>query len=96
MAVLNSADLHIGYRVHSHLYMLSQRKPTVLIAEDARGESQNSTLGLQNLNRDSSIEDINEYLSLIVDDPESLQPTIRLMRETFDDMQNFLKKLKAL
>jgi polysaccharide pyruvyl transferase WcaK-like protein len=96
MEVLSSADLHIGYRVHSHLFMLSQRKVSVLIAEDARGESQNTTLGLQNLTRDSSIEDINEYVSLIVDDPKSLQPTIKLMQESFEDMKQFLKKLKAL
>ena len=96
MEILSSADLHIGYRVHSHLYMLSQRKASVLIAEDARGESQNTTLGLQNLTRNSSIADINEYLSLIIDDPKSLQPTVQLMRESFEDMQKFLKNLKSL
>ena len=30
-------DLHIGYRVHGHLYFLSKRRPSVLIHEDGRG-----------------------------------------------------------
>jgi hypothetical protein len=96
MSVLVGADLHIGYRVHSHLFMLSQRKLSVLIAEDARGESQNKTLGLRNLRVDSSIEEINEYLSLMADNPEGLNQVFDLMRESFQDMQGFLKSLKTL
>jgi hypothetical protein len=30
-------DLHVGFRVHAHLYFLSGGKPSVLIAEDGRG-----------------------------------------------------------
>lgn len=30
-------DLHVGYRVHAHLFFLSVRKPSVLISEDGRG-----------------------------------------------------------
>jgi hypothetical protein len=30
-------DLHIGYRVHTHIYFLSHRKPSVILAEDSRG-----------------------------------------------------------
>lgn len=40
------ADLHIGFRVHSHIYCLSHRIPSVLIEEDARGFGVNETLGL--------------------------------------------------
>lgn len=32
----NSVDLHIGFRLHGHLYFLRNRKPTLLIAEDGR------------------------------------------------------------
>lgn len=38
------ADLHVGYRVHAHLAMLSFRRPTLLVAEDGRGEGQAVTL----------------------------------------------------
>ena len=39
-------DLHVGYECHSHLAFLSQRIPSVLIAEDARGVGFNYTLGV--------------------------------------------------
>lgn len=41
----NSIDLHIGYRVHAHIYFLSHRKPTFLISEDSRGSGVLETLG---------------------------------------------------
>jgi hypothetical protein len=30
-------DIHIGYRVHAHIYFLSKRLPSILIHEDGRG-----------------------------------------------------------
>jgi Polysaccharide pyruvyl transferase len=39
-------DFHIGYRVHTHLYFCSQRKPSLLIAEDGRGYGMGQTLGI--------------------------------------------------
>ena len=41
----NDADLHVGYRLHSHLYCLSKGIPSLLIEEDARGGGANITLG---------------------------------------------------
>jgi len=35
--IYDECDIHIGYRVHSHIYFLSHRKPSILIAEDSRG-----------------------------------------------------------
>ena len=35
-ALYDSADAHIGYRVHGHVYMTSGGKPSVLLAEDNR------------------------------------------------------------
>ncbi|MFP4027968.1 MAG: polysaccharide pyruvyl transferase family protein [Candidatus Brocadiia bacterium] len=40
-----TCDLHVGYECHAHLYFLSARLPSVLIAEDARGMGFNYTLG---------------------------------------------------
>ena len=42
----DDADLHIGFRVHAHLYNLSKRNISVLISEDGRGLAVNETLGL--------------------------------------------------
>jgi hypothetical protein len=39
MKFYNEMDLHIGYRVHAHIYMSSVNKPSVLIAEDGRGKA---------------------------------------------------------
>lgn len=33
----DKVDLNIGFRVHAHLYMLSVRKPSILLIEDGRG-----------------------------------------------------------
>ena len=40
-------DLHIGYRLHAHIYFLSIRKPTFLIHEDSRGKGFSETLQLK-------------------------------------------------
>lgn len=39
-------DLHIGYRVHAHIFFLSMRKPSFLIHEDGRGAGFSKTLNL--------------------------------------------------
>lgn len=39
-------DLHIGHRVHAHIYNLSERHCSILMEEDARGAGVNETLGL--------------------------------------------------
>lgn len=38
-------DLHVGYRVHGHLYFLAHRIPSILIEEDGRGRGANESLG---------------------------------------------------
>ena len=36
--------LHVGYRVHAHIYFLSKRRPSVLVHEDGRGAGVSATL----------------------------------------------------
>lgn len=43
-SVYASADLHVGYRVHAHIFALSLRRPSLLIAEDTRGLGQLAAL----------------------------------------------------
>jgi len=38
-------DVHVGYRVHAHIYMTSIRKPSLLLAEDGRGMALKDVLG---------------------------------------------------
>jgi hypothetical protein len=42
-------DLHIGYRVHAHLKMLSMRKPSVLLCEDGRARGALESMGLEGI-----------------------------------------------
>ena len=41
----SGCDLHIGYRVHSHIFSSSISKPSVLFAEDSRGRALQRVLG---------------------------------------------------
>lgn len=41
----DSCDVHVGYRVHAHIYCSSTGKPSLLISEDGRGTSINDFLG---------------------------------------------------
>ena len=49
-SLYNDCDLHVGFRVHAHIYNLSIRNLTILFNEDVRGNGVNQTLGLENLN----------------------------------------------
>lgn len=44
--VYDDCDLHVGYRVHAHIYNLSIRNKSILIEEDGRGGGMNQILGL--------------------------------------------------
>ena len=45
----DDCDLHIGYRVHAHIYNLSNRNISILIEEDGRGAGVNQAMGLPNI-----------------------------------------------
>lgn len=48
-AALDETDLHIGFRVHTHLYCTSKKIPSLLIEEDIRGYGMNETLHLPHI-----------------------------------------------
>ncbi|HZO09715.1 MAG TPA: polysaccharide pyruvyl transferase family protein, partial [Myxococcota bacterium] len=43
----DECTLHVGYRVHAHLYFLSKRKPSLLVEEDGRGAGASQALGIR-------------------------------------------------
>ncbi len=45
----DQCDLHVGYRVHGHLYFLSKRKPSVLLHEDGRGRGVSEALNIKGI-----------------------------------------------
>ena len=46
MKIYDETDLHIGYRVHAHIYCISHHKKSILIEEDGRGRGVNEAMGL--------------------------------------------------
>jgi len=46
----NTCFLHIGFRVHAHIYNLSQGNVSILINENARGSGVNHALGIEDIN----------------------------------------------
>lgn len=47
--IYDDCDLHVGFRVHAHIYNLSRRKKTILIEEDGRGAGLSEAIGLPSL-----------------------------------------------
>lgn len=48
-SVYDNCDLHIGFRVHAHIYNLSHRNISILIEEDGRGAGVNQALGFNSI-----------------------------------------------
>lgn len=46
----DDCDLHIGYRVHAHIYFLSKRLPSILLHEDGRGNGVTEALKSPGIN----------------------------------------------
>lgn len=46
---LDGIDLHVGFRVHTHIYCISKMIPSLLIEEDIRGFGMNETLHLPHI-----------------------------------------------
>lgn len=94
-SIYNTADLHIGYRVHSHIYCLSKRIPSILIEEDARGRGVNDALGLVHIqnysvnNADTFAE--NQFLNKELNDYID-----RLSINNFNDMRCVFEKINSV
>jgi hypothetical protein len=102
----DSIDLHVGYRVHSHIYSLSKRIPSILIQEDARGYGVNHALGLSDqLNsldisnkhkqeihpNEYLIPDLKNQISEMIDsDFIKLKNSFRVMKESYSNIIDIL------
>ncbi|MCM1233356.1 MAG: polysaccharide pyruvyl transferase family protein [Ruminococcus flavefaciens] len=77
-SLYDQADLHVGFRMHSHIYCMSKRIPSVLISEDARGIGLNTTIGLNDIrdfivdegkiiSNDNMIKELEHYLENLME-----------------------------
>lgn len=92
----NNMDLHIGYRVHAHLYFLSKRLPSILICEDGRGIGMSKTLKLPVfLSRSNNLlSSLERYLRECIETNFENQTFIsQFIDEKFFIMKEFLSKI---
>jgi len=47
--VYDKAEIHVGYRLHAHLFFLSHQKPSFLLEEDGRGRGASEALGFKGI-----------------------------------------------
>ncbi len=77
-------DLHVGYRVHSHIYFLSIRKPSFLLHEDGRGKGLSLTL--------NNKLDVSAYEPKVI---KNLKTSIKKSLENeFDDFFGFINFMR--
>lgn len=79
----DDCDMHIGFRVHAHIYCLSHRIPSFLIEEDGRGFGVNESLGLAHIRSKKSegiLGRMQQYSGII---PERFSTIANDSRNTF-------------
>jgi hypothetical protein len=94
-ALYRDADLHVGYRVHAHLFCLSRRVPSILINEDSRGVGQALALGAQSFTIDGGkLDRIQEAIDAHFGTRgKEVARSVEVMRDTFPTMKRFLATL---
>ena len=92
--LMQSVDFHVGYRVHSHIFCLSQRTTSFLIAEDSRGMGQVQAMGGVALNSSSSKRAIKTAIDELFDTQgAAVETAVNTMRATHPKMLEFLAQI---
>ena len=90
---LSSIDLHVGYRVHSHIYCLSKRVTSVLFAEDSRAVGQAAALGSPVLSSSASVEEkVAEIDRVLATKGHDISTAVSRIRETHPVMLQYLSQ----
>lgn len=89
----DDCDLHVGHRVHAHIYNLSQRHCSILIEEDARGAGVNEALGLWSIKAYSRKKEIQS--SLIVKAYNKLLDFTKLNSYCIEEVNSYIDYLMA-
>lgn len=90
-----NTGLHVGYRVHAHLFCLSRRISSILVNEDSRGVGQVKALRAKSLIVDGkNIEPIQaEVEEHFATRGEAVARAAATMQDTFPTMLQFLRTL---
>ena len=90
---MQTVDFHIGYRVHSHIFTVSQRKGSILIAEDSRGVGQVAAMGGQALSAHQPVQEILDAIDTFQASQGSpVNTAVETMRLTHTEMMRFLRQ----
>ena len=91
---MGSIDLHVGFRVHSHVFSLSQRKTSLLIAEDSRGIGQVQAMGGVAVSSEDQVSaSITALDELFETKGTAVAAAVKTMRITHAEMVRFIKQL---
>jgi hypothetical protein len=91
---MSTIDFHIGYRVHSHIFSISQRKASILIAEDSRGVGQVAAMGGTALSAHDEPAAVNAAIDqLFANEGAAIQAAVETMRQTHGQMVRFLSQI---
>lgn len=96
MEAYQNYDLHVGFRVHAHIWFMSTGRPSVLIPSDVRGIGANQLLGLhfQTLWRNVPVDSIIQMLrkELCFDAP-SIQKGLSKVNALKEKMTEFVARI---
>lgn len=95
----DDCDLHIGFRVHAHIYNLSKRNISVLLEEDGRGAGVNEALGLKSIKTYKPYDYFsykNDYISKIITiiQRRIFKINARLNKYIINEIDDYLYDLK--
>ena len=94
LKLYETSDLHVGFRVHAHLLSLSQRRASLLIAEDSRGVGQVESLGGSALLAGAGPQATIDALRAHMDTRGSgITQSVQVMQATFPRMVAFLETI---
>lgn len=110
--VYDDCDIHIGFRVHAHIYNMSQRRLSILIEEDARGNGVNDALGLPHIcafwpilqddmairmpNQNLTNQLLDYMLDLFENDYRQMNHAYTLMKTYYSNMETYIKSIEKL
>ncbi|MDD3591333.1 MAG: polysaccharide pyruvyl transferase family protein [Sulfurovum sp.] len=89
MNYYTQVDLHIGYRVHAHIFMNSVSRASILISEDGRGVATKDVIGGIVLNSIYSIKNsfVSKVLNKIIRSYDRVHPNIHLTHELLKNIE---------
>lgn len=93
----DTCDVHIGFRVHAHIYNLSMGSPSILINEDARGVGVNDALGLRDIFPGKYLrEQLADYLDYLdVTDMRQYALACEAITYYYSLMQEYIKEISS-